>query len=150
MKDSKLREKLEGFFPKKKDLFEGHRVAAKHLRRLLEVCPVCRGDFTGHLFARFAVIAMRKDTEKEADEFLLCLKEHRWKEALAFSKFDARSDAIVANALRCAGRQFAWIAVLESFELFDGPSVMGWDVLDPQSGAELEALLQEDQWFPMV
>lgn len=45
MKASKLREKLEGFFLKKNDLFEGHRVAAKHLRRLLEVCPVCRGDF---------------------------------------------------------------------------------------------------------
>ena len=122
-------------------------MAATHLRRLLDVCPVCKGGFTGHRFARFAITVSSRSTEKRADEFLLALKEHRWNDVLAFKEFDAMSDAIVANVVRCAGRQLAWIAVLEPFELFDGPSIMGWDVVDPQS--ELEALIEQDKWFPM-
>ncbi|HEX8709960.1 MAG TPA: hypothetical protein VF723_17095 [Pyrinomonadaceae bacterium] len=128
---------------------EGQRLVTENLRRMIGRCPVCDGELTGHSYAGFAVTVLAAENEQRVAALLAVLREHRWDEALGFREFEPLGDALVAQALRCAGRRIAWQAVREPYELGETQTLLEQEILDYQDSRRLASLIGPESWVSL-
>lgn len=128
---------------------EGRKLEVANLRRMLGSCPICGQDFTGHYYASFALTPLPKENKQQVDEFLKALREHRWADAKKFRDFEPLDDAIGAQALRCAGRQIMWLAMLYPYEPGADQSIIEQGILDHEESRLLEDLIERDGWVAL-
>jgi hypothetical protein len=128
---------------------KGQKIVTENLQLMLGHCPICDQEFTGHYYARFAVTVLTNENGQRVNDFLTILREHRWTDVMKFREFDPLCDALVAQALRCAGRQIVWMAIREPFELGDTSSILEQEILDHEDSRELESLTSQDRWVSL-
>lgn len=145
-----LKKRAAGWLGTEDDVTRGLKLVAGYLRSGLGRCPACGGDFTDHSFVRFAMTLYVIENERRCNDFLAALREQRWRDALQFREFDPLNDALVAHAVRCPGRRLVWVVMHEPYNFADLPSIFEMRVLDAQSSAELESLIERDPWVPLA
>ena len=119
---------------------------AAELRGMLKVCPTCGANLNGHSYALLATAVASDEKKKELAEFFQALKAHDWRKVRQFADFDPLLNAAEALALKCTSGSLALLIVRSPFELFDASSIMDSEVLDSESGRELDALIEADKW----
>lgn len=129
---------------------EGRKILARYLRTTLGRCPACGADFADHLFTQFAITVYTVETQRRAEDFLLAVRERRWRDVLKFKEFENVSDALVARAIRCPGRQIVVLVMLDPYDFYDTMSIAEQQVLDHDSSRELESLINRDEWEPLA
>lgn len=125
---------------------EGQKIEVANLRRLLGRCPVCEQEFAGHYYSTFALTPFTKANEWRVDEFLTALREHRWGDVMKFRDYEALSDALGAQALRCVGGKIVWLALCYPFEPGDTQSIIERETLDHEESRALESFIGQDRW----
>jgi len=119
---------------------------AAELRRMLKVCPACGANLNNHSYAIFAVTVASGERKKELLEFFQALKAHDWRKVRQFEDFDPLHNAAEAFALKCVSGSLVLLMVRSPFELYDASNIMDFEVLDGESGKELSALIEADEW----
>jgi hypothetical protein len=122
---------------------------AAELRRMLKVCPACEADLNDHSYALFATTVASDERKQELLEFFQALKAHDWRRAQKFEDFDPLLNAAEAFALKCVSGTLVLLMVRNPFELFDASSLMYSEVLDGESGKELNAFIEAGAWRMM-
>ena len=123
---------------------------ASELRRMLQRCPVCGGDFENHYYAHFAVTVFADEKRGRVKEFLEACEERRWEEARRFQEFDPAHDAIVAYAVRCATNRLAFVIERSPSELYEADRVIACDVLYERDSQRLENLIAQSDWRRLI
>ena len=119
---------------------------ATNLRRMLELCPACQKGFENHRCILFGMTVASKENEEGLGEFSNAPKTHDWSKAKEFSEFDGGYNALEAYALKCVSGSFVLLVVRDPFELFESSSILHAEVLNQESGADLETVLGADNW----
>jgi len=119
---------------------------ATNLRRMLELCPACQRGLENHRYTLFGMTVASRENEERLGEFSNALKTHDWSKAKEFSEFDGGYNALEAYALKCVSGSFVLLVVRDPFELFDSSSILHSEVLNQESGADLETVLGADNW----
>lgn len=121
-------------------------VTARELRRMLQRCPVCGGDFNEHSYAHFAVAVLGEEPNGRVKELLRACEEHQWERVQQHQEFDAKRDALVSYAFQCSTGQVAALLERSPYETYEADRLIACDVLDETSGAQLKALVAPNDW----
>jgi hypothetical protein len=147
----KTLKKLQSFIRGAQSLDEPRRrdPNAEKLRRLLKKCPVCQRGLSQHSHAIFATTILSEEDGERREGFFKALKEHRWPDAQEYQEWNGLDDNAEAYALRCNTNRIALLVVRSPFELYEGDSLLNYEILDLESGQKLEALIEESKWQPL-
>ncbi|MCI0338536.1 MAG: hypothetical protein L0226_13250 [Acidobacteria bacterium] len=121
-------------------------VTSRELCRMLRQCPVCRGNFTQHFYALFAMTVIDDDCRKRVREFFDACDDRDWQGARMFQEFDADRDAVVAYVMRCETGRIALMLELSPYEYYESDRVFACDVLDDETGRELHRHIAQSNW----
>jgi hypothetical protein len=124
-------------------------LTGRELSRMLQRCPVCREDFAGHFYAHFAVTVLGEDRRGRVREFFDACEDRDWEGVRQFQEFDPRRDAVVAYAVRCRAGRIALAIERSPFEGYEADRLIACDVLEEESGQELNGLIAENDWRRM-
>jgi hypothetical protein len=119
---------------------------AATLRRMLKLCPACQRGLEDHRYTLLGMTVASRENEQRLGEFSNALKTQDWSKAKEFSEFDGGYNALEAYALKGVSGSFVFLVVRDPFELFESSSILHSEVLNRESGADLERVLGGENW----
>lgn len=128
------------------DALDVEDATSLNLKKLLEQCPLCGNEFSGHRYTSFASIIIKEGNEDEVIRFFTVLKEHSWLEARKFKSWDATRDDIESYLIQCTDGRLALLIIRAPAELYEPDTVIASEHLSVEESAQLFTLMKELGW----
>ncbi len=92
---------------------------------------------------------MAEERNGRVKEFLRACEEREWETVQGFQEFDARRDAMVAYAMRCASGRLVALLERSPSENYEEDRLIACDVLDEANSKRMSILVSPGDWRRM-
>lgn len=126
-------------------------VLAWELRRILDGCPICEGDFRDHAYSLLATVAMNEKADGMArlTQLLWCMRDCRWHDVLGFRQWIAYADTIAAFAFHCDKGRVGIVSVFSPADSAAPDEPLHFTILSLEEGKKLLAVIDPENWIPL-
>lgn len=120
-------------------------ILARELRRILNCCPICMGDFRDHTYSLLATVAVNEKADGVArlTQLLRCMRDGRWHDALGFRLWIVCADTIVAFAFRCDRGRVGIVSVFSPADSAAPDEPLHFTILSLEEGKKLLAVIDQ-------
>ncbi len=124
-------------------------VIARELRSILDGCPICQGGFRDHTYSVLATLVMDEtaDGVGRLAQFLLCIRDCRWRDVLGFRQWIASADTLVAFAFRCDKGRVGIVTVFSPADSEAPDEPLHFTILSVEEGKKLLAVVEPGHWM---
>ena len=124
---------------------------AREIRRILDGCPICKGDFRDHTYSLLAAVALNEKTDGVAPltQLLRCMRDCRWHDVLRYRQWIGYADSIAAFAFRCDKGRVGIVSVFSSADSAAPDEPLQFTILSLKEGQKLLAVVEPGHWIPL-
>lgn len=126
-------------------------VMARELRRALDGCPICDGNYRDHAFVVLATVAVEPHWQSplRVKQYYDFLEERRWEELLSLREWSDGADALIGFAFCCTAGRMGIVTMFSPAKPGLPDTPLHYTILPEEEGNRLRALLPAEKWHPL-